>query len=607
MSTWVDRVLARVRRAAESDDGFTLIEMVVALMVFALVAQGLAGVLISGANAEVFAQRNTGAKNFAQQRIDAMRSLPYHVDVQNGDYIDLLDLYFANSVATATPIEHIVSGGAVQGVFVASDVKTSRHPAGPYYKVTIPGTLAGTPQLDPYTQTVYTQFLNSSDPTSGALPTVPGTYDNTVPGADQPVSPIVGVTVDTSWTSGGQSHVLTTYTQIASQGTDTSLVVSQAKAAALRVLTQDDQFNAITATVGSVVANGSVATGSQAGAQATGASVEYTNETTWGDPTTAIAAQVIGEQASTSSPPNPGGSTGTSGPLGPQGVGSGGCGTGWWAAFGTTEAHNVSSTTANGLPLVPSLATASLTSSPTVTASLDAPGGAPGCSGLWFSNQRDTIHLPDPALSLGANQPMVQVADLSGSAPEISGGARLYASPQASVDDSVVASASSWSSTWVKVFPSVTLTPALPGSAPDVAGTPGLVNVQLSNALLACETQADGSTKATLTYSGEIVWYTYNTSTHAGAWRTLHFSWAAGQGDPLSSVDLSAPVSSNGKTLSNYFTTVSGATGVVGANGVENVEAAVSIATVPTLGAAFPGTTLDVELGHLSCAASDHR
>jgi len=202
---------------------------------------------------------------------------------------------------------------------------------------------------------------------------------------------------------------------------------------------------------------------------------------------------------------------------------------------------------------------------------------------------------------------MVQVADLSGSAPEMSGSASLYASPTASVDDSVIAIASTSSSTWVKIFPAVTLTPALPGTAPGVTGTPGLVNVQLSSARLSCETQADGSTKATLSYSGQVVWYTYNTSTHLGNWNTLPFSWAAGQGNPLASVNLTAPISSDGKTLSNYFTTISGATSVAGASGVESVEAAVSITTVPTLGAAFPGTTLDVELGHLSCAASDHR
>jgi len=86
VSTWADRVIARVRRDIASDEGFTLIEMVVALILFALVAQALAGALINGARNQLYAQRNTGAKNFAQQRIDAMRSLPYHVDRQNGSY-----------------------------------------------------------------------------------------------------------------------------------------------------------------------------------------------------------------------------------------------------------------------------------------------------------------------------------------------------------------------------------------------------------------------------------------------------------------------------------------------------------------------------------------
>lgn len=611
MSTLADRFRARVRADNGPDAGFTLIEMVVALIVFALVAQALAGVLINGARAEMFGKLNTGAKNFTQQRIDALRSLPFHVDRQNGNYLDLLDLYYPNASASPTLIPHIATNNQkVTGVYVPSDTATAQHPIGPYYKIVIPGAEVDSANLAQYTQTIYVQFLNADDPTkTRALPVPPVDYDTTVAGHDQPVSPLVEVWVDTTWSMNGSSHTLTTVTEIADQGTDTSLLTSQAKSTAVQVLTQDYLANAITVNLGSVTANGGVSNGSSAGVVATGASVDYTSYTDPTDPTTYVPAQLLGEQLTSQSPPDPAGSTGFGGSVGSQHVGGGGCSDGWWAAFGTTEVDDVSSTTASGLPLIPRDAASTLSSTPMTSASLDATGGN-ACAGLWFTNQTDLSHLPDPSLRLTSTHPIVRVADLGGSVPILTGSAVIHASNPAQADDSVTAKAAATMSTWVKVFPGVTLTPALPASAPGVPGYPGLLNVQLTQASLTCETQADGTTKATLTYSGTAVWYTYNPSTGSGVWHTLPINWNGGA-DPLSAaaggIDLSQPVGSDGATLSTYFTSISGSTGPQGANGAESVEATIAIGTVPILGSSYPGTAISVKLGHMSCAAQDNR
>lgn len=602
-----------MRRRLADDAGFTLIEVVVGLIVFALIAEGLASVLIGGAQAELFARNNTAAKAFTQQRIDAMRSLPYHVDAQNGQFIDLLDQYFPNVLSSTTHIQHIVEGQTVDGVYVASDTAASTHPAGPYYRISIAGSLIST-ELQPYTQLVYTQFLNPQDPSAAAM-APPSTYDSTVPGQDQPISPLLGVWVDTTWSSSGHAHTLTTVTEIASAGTDSNLVVSQASADAVRIVTQDYLANAIVATVGSVIANGTVSNGSQAGATATGASVNYTTLTTPGDPTTAVNSQLLGEQATTSSPPT-GGSTLVQGPAPNQSVGGTGCGSGgwWWGAFGPTAVKDVSSdilsTQTQTQPVVPEDAASGNKVSAYLTND-----GSNSCAGLWFSNETNTSYPPDPSLSLASNEPMVHIDDMSGfqNSAMVTGSGNVYTSATPGVADSVTATASASMITWLKVFPGVDVTPQLT-SAPGVPGTPGLINVELTNAQLFCETQADGSTTATLTYSGTVVWYSIQlvSGAYQGVWHTTSFTWVAGNPDPLAGIDLSQPVSYNSTSntltpLSAYITGVTGATSVSGSSGVETVDAAVSITTVPTLGASYPGSTLAIQLGHLSCAAQDNR
>jgi prepilin-type N-terminal cleavage/methylation domain-containing protein len=595
-----------------SDDGFTLIEMVVALIVFALVASALAGVLIGSARGQLFAQKNTAAKNFAQQQVDAMRSLPYHVDAQNGPYVDLLDLYFPNALTTVTTIPNIIPGQNVSGNYVASGAATATSPAGPYYQVTIPGNLVSA-KLASFAQVVYTQFLNANNPaaTPIAASLIPSTYNNAVVGADLPVSPLLGVTVVTSWTLNGVVHNLTTFTEISNEGTDTSLVVNQAKAAAVRVLTQDRNKNAITATLASVTANGSVSNSSSAGAEALGASVVYTDAT---NPLAPVRVEVDGAKQTVASPPNPNLTptlSGTPGAVSPIPTGAPGCG---WASFGPTQDSDVTSTTASGLPVVPSDATAS-SGSPTVAAALQSNGGG-ACAGMYFSNQIDTTLPTNPALGLNSSSPMVQVQDLTGGGSEVTGQANIYTAFSGGAPGAVTSHAATGMGTWLKIFPGLSFVPPVPSGAYPT-GSPGLVNVELTDASLSCQSvggQSGATSQAVLTYDGIIAWWTYNAVPQNG-WHTAPFSFtAASTTDPLAGIglNLASPLNSTGTLkLSNYITSAVGATGAAPSDGVQGVEAAVAITTVPTLvdslGNAYPGSALGVELGHLSCVAMDNR
>jgi hypothetical protein len=497
----------------------------------------------------------------------------------------------------------------VQGRYVASAAATATNPAGPYYQITIPGNLVSA-KLASYTQVVYTQFLNANSPAATPIVAslIPSGYNNWTVGTDLPVSPLLGVTVVTSWALNGVIHNLKTFTEISNEGSDTSLVVTQAKAAAVRILTQDRNKNAITATLASVTANGSVSNSSSAGATALGASIVYTDAT---NPLNPLRVEVDGKKLTATSPPNPGGTSGLFGqgasPVIP--VGAPGCG---WADFSPTQVSDVTSTTASGLPVVPSDATASV-GSPAVTAALQ-PNGGGACAGMYFSNQIDGVVSTDPALGLSSSNPMVQLQDLNGGPNEVTSQASIYTAFNGGAPGAVTSQAASGMLTWLKIFPGLSFVPSTPGGANYPSGTPGLVNVKLTDASLSCQSvggQSGATSQAVLTYDGIIAWWTYNAVPQNG-WHTAPFTFtAASTTDPLAGIglNLASPLDSTGTLrLSTYITSVVGATGAAPSNGLQTVEAAVAITTVPTLpGVLLTGSALGVELGHLSCVALDNR
>lgn len=615
MSLWRERL--RRRRARADDSGFSLIEVVIALLIFAIVADGFAAVLISSTRGSLTMRDNTTAKNLSQLRLDSMRSLPYHVDAQNGPYVDLLDLYFHDTSGTVDAIPDVVQGvtaaSTVPGQYFSASAPVDANdpcktnPVRPYYRVTVAGSQLGT-QYAKFTQCIYTQFLTpqgSASPTPAASPmfadqtvTPPSTYDNSKVGQDTPPSPLIGVTVVTTWGQGASAHQYRGFTEIANASIATSLIVSKATATAVQVNSQDWQGNAIAADVGSVVVNGAVSNGSQSGAQAVGGSI-----------VDGTAVPTTGAQGAAVAPPNPAltadAFAGATTPLGSATP----CG---WGAMGPTKTSDVSATTAGGLPLAPYDATSSTVAPPTsaqVTASLVSAGAAATCDGLRVSNTVDGSPASDPGLSLPAGKPMVQVADggLFGGGAIVTGGADVHATSAGGSPGSVTANATTTMATWVKVFPGV---PASLGALPyplsltDLGLDDGLVNVKLTSATLSCQSSGLGTTAATLQYQGQVVWYT-----QAG-WQSKTFTWnsASPTADPLaSSVDLTASIG-GGKTLGSYISALSGATKITGSGGgVQRVDGTVTIGTVPTLGSAYPNSTIGIGLGNLTCVAQDYR
>lgn len=595
----------RRARAAGGAAGFTLIEVIVALVLVGIAAAALVPVLVVSARAVQVTKLNTVAKNLNQLRLDAMRNLPYHVDVQNGDYVDLLDNYYVDLATTPRTLPFGVASGAasctVTGQWVQSGTGAGGAPTGPYYAVTftpVCGLSAGAqtvPATAGLTQTVYAQFLTGASGAPTAMPAsalLAAGYDSQAEGRDAPPSLLLGVTVVTTWSQQGVSKSFRTQTQITDNGTGTALILSQARATGLLVRSHAEDGSALEAAAGTVALDGNLAATSSASAVAEAAHL-----------TQAGGPGVTGATASAVAPPDPAGSTGV-GPLSPQQqVGtSTPCG---WGSLGPSQVGDVSATAAGGLPQAPSDAGSGAAPPPRVTAGLLANGGGT-CSGLTFTNRLDPTVGTDPALQLGATAPMVQVVDTTGSGSELGVAASVAATAAVGTPGAVTATAQLSSTTSVSLFPGLPFVPT--GASTCGSGTqpcgPGLVNVFLTDASLTC---SSGAATESASYHGYLTYYTET------GWHSVPLSWTSGSGgtDPLIAVDLGQPVTTYAGSpvpLSAYVNAWSTATGTDGGGTAAptTLGPVVSLTTAPTR-VGDPGSQLGLEIGRLSCLAVDAR
>src|SRR5687768_8022882 len=80
------------------------------MTIFAIVSISTAPLLLGGLKAGRSSQLNLQGKALAQERLELMRNLPYHVARQNGQYIDVLDIYFRDLQGTGTLATNDICG-----------------------------------------------------------------------------------------------------------------------------------------------------------------------------------------------------------------------------------------------------------------------------------------------------------------------------------------------------------------------------------------------------------------------------------------------------------------------------------------------------------------
>jgi len=559
------------------DGGFTLVEVLVALVVLALGAAGVVPLLIVGAQAATFAKTNTQAKNLAQQRIERMRDLQFHVERQNGPFVDLLDQYYTD-LATS-PTVYTIGGETATGQWVSSGTPGAGEPAVPFYRVSI-ASLSG---YTAFSQTVDAQFLSPNG--TAAAATLFPTYDSQVEANDAPPTLLLGVTVLTTWTVNGKFHRYSAYTRITQTRVPPPLLTSRASAELLRVTSTSPAAAALSADVATSVADGSLSTGSAAsGSTRAGLAQDSANADTQAANWLTVAPD--------------GTATGTPSVSGQTIAGKGSCG---WASFGRSDVQGGSASVANGLPRVP----ADAATGGFISAALDAAGNNNSCGLFSFNNQNGAL---DPRLQLTAGAPLVSIPDASGNSRAVTGSAWVSASDLITTPHNVTsgAMAANNSGTPVQLFPGL----------PFVSDHKGLVDVTLTSSSLQCAANvlpgnAQQQTSAAA-YSVTVDYWVANNGTGSAGRVSATYSMN-GAVDPLVALPpASIVVYQNGSTvlhLSDYVNSWAllrsvseGAT-----NGVHSLNGIFTAATGPVRGSSDLASSVGVQVGLLSCVADDGR
>lgn len=569
------------------DGGFTLIEVMIAMVVLALAAMAVLPLLLSGAQASNVAKLNTQAKNLAQLRLEKMRDLAFHVERQNGPYVDLLDQYYTSRSTTATT--RTFGNETSVGQWVGSGTANSGEPALPFYRVTV----ASLPEYPQFSQVITTQFLKADGSVlpASAFPN----YDSQVEANDGPPTLLVGVTVLTSWTVRGQPKVFRTYTRISDSRGALAMLTSQAKSQFLRVTSADSAGNALSSEIGLATANGSLSSGSAASVDVrAGFATDGVNPDV-------LAANGLATQ--------PAGTTSGTASMSTVRVGSGPCG---WTAFGQSTVGNYTAAINSGVPLVPA-AVESSSPPPTQAFSGLSANGSNACGIYSFHNDTSTWALPVapvPDASMGPQ--LVRIKDAGGNAQVVRSSSWLRASAITANPHTVESGVETTNSRAVQILPGL----------PFVTDGGGLVEVTVGSARLSCTASVVPGSSQTQSASGSYsvtVSYWRSTNASGGGQRvTTTYPWssASSSADPLAALSPSSiVVYEDGATrlsLSDFISSWSlqrsiseGAT-----NGVHSLDGVFTTTTVPTrdvAGVPDPKSSVGVQIGKLSCVADDNR
>ena len=570
-------ILRRLFDRHTDDEGFTLVEVIVALVIFALAASASAGLLITMLKTSYVAKLDTGAKTLSQERLESMRNLPYHIDYDvNGTAVtnksDLFDSYYPNLTQAGVISGSTIPQGYVTAAQTGATYRLSSEPAtGPFYRTVI----NPVPGFTKYRQYIAVQLLNSNR----SPVTPPASFNSQVSGADYPPAPLVGVNVVTKWTAGSVTHQLVVATEIADARPANPLVTLQGQISALKLTSALGPDRDVTVELGGVSLNGALSSGVTAATKtdaayaqiSPGQRLDGASQAASGPPDMSLSSASAGAQTLTD--------TGTAGtPL--------------VACFGGSSSSNVSAKTSSGQPVVGS-STSPVTS--TVSGS--------GCSS--YSALMSNEPSPDSRLQIDTTKPMVFATGGGGST--VATGAGWLAS---SAGASHVASFSGSAATGTfSVLPTT--------FAPN-----GLLQVTLNSAALTCQTGGTSATAgATPTYSATIKYWKY--AAGGGSYQTLSLS-SSQSADPLSpllatdgtGVQVGVDSSGNALWLGNYIANWASATSAsLGQFGkidpdfkslTGSTAGVVSITTMPTR-ASDPTSSIALQLAPMSCQAEDNR
>lgn len=237
-----------VRRLTDDEGGFGLVEIMIAMTIFAIVSLSTAPMLIGGLQAGRAAQLNLQGKALAQERLELMRNLPFHVARQNGQYLDVLDIYFRDLQPTGA----LAPGDTCNG---------GRSYDGSTWTYSCAIRDLGT-DYPGFRQVVRATFLDFQRNTVRP-PTSPA-YSSQVAGVDAPVSTLLGVAVTTTWSQGAKQSSYTLRSQITNAQPAESALRASLGAKALSVTSSLSNGDVLQFEGGLLDSEGSLTTGSSA-------------------------------------------------------------------------------------------------------------------------------------------------------------------------------------------------------------------------------------------------------------------------------------------------------------------------------------------------------
>lgn len=245
---------------APRDDGFTLLEVIIALGVTTLVMVAMLPQLVSGLRSTGTANAVTLSKGVAQAELELMRNLPFHVAPSAGAYVDVLDRYFPRLVApTAAPAcaspASIPAASWTGYVAAGSSGRCSFEPTtGAFYRTV----RSVDSERGALVVVVATQFLSAGTP---PVPVAPRAgYDSGIDRRHLPASSQVGVTATVVHHDHGKVRPVTTYTQIADQPRAPRRILAEATGTALHVGSVTADGWALSLSAGLVNVAGSLST-----------------------------------------------------------------------------------------------------------------------------------------------------------------------------------------------------------------------------------------------------------------------------------------------------------------------------------------------------------
>ena len=570
------------------DEGFTLVEVMVALVLLTVVMVAALPAFLGMLRSTVTSKKDAQSKNLTQERLEQIRDLRFHVDRQNGPFLDLLDIYYTNAptAPVTTPVN--AGGTALTGIFVNSGTPGVGEPSLPFYRTTT-GALPGAAD---FSQVIDAQFL-APDGTAIPASRFQSNYDSQMVGKDQPPSIVLGITVITSWNDRGRVQTYRTYTRVTDGRPQLPVIQSQARAVAVDVTSSASDGTTLELQGGVSSADGSQSSGSSVSGYATGALATRTGRTA-----------VSGLASQFNLPTQAVSSTGSSGPNNGSGCG--------WYGFASTGVSDATGDVSTGLPKSPLDVDASVP--PRMMSGYIVNNGGGGCGQLSYDNLVDG-GAGRPSFDIVGYEmggaPYVKVPDAAGSGPSIVGSTYVSSNVLTAIPQKTASGAS------VAVGQPVVLFPNNPES-----GGRGLFSARLTSASVDC---GSGSATALGSVVGKYVlsagWWGKRTSDVVARWHTASWIYDSSTGvnpvlaagsdtwDPANTLlgngtRLSQLVTSPATLLQPSSVTTGADSGQRGfPNGILSFTSASTLVNESSPG--FSAVT--VQLGQLSCVADDQR